>query len=351
MLLCLSALVCGGASEARASEMFPPGAPPDRSSAGRPAPQEVGPPPVFEFHSGFWINLHHFLYGLAHEQKDSPRPAAPPGGAKLTEEEQRAWKAAVDYYAVRYADLDLAVNSDLIILKDQLADVENCEEISGRRGPRCDASLPKDITHVLESAAPVYRAHWWSEHDRANRRWTAQVAPMVRQWGKDLAEELARIYGQQWPSARIRVDVTAYANSAGAYTTFDPLRVTMASLDARNQGPAAFEMLFHEASHGLAQPVQAAIVRECRVRGKPIPRDLWHAIVFYTTGEAVKNVLSQAGEDAGGAAKSYTPYAVREGLYTRGWSNYLRVIEQFWQPYLEGKADFGDAIARMVSSL
>jgi hypothetical protein len=42
---------------------------------------------------------------------------------------------------------------------------------------------------------------------------------------------------------------------------------------------------------------------------------------------------------------------MREGLYTRGWSNYLRVIEKFWKPYLEGRADFSEAIVRMVSAL
>jgi hypothetical protein len=27
--------------------------------------------PVFEFHSGFWVNLHHTLYSLARERKAS----------------------------------------------------------------------------------------------------------------------------------------------------------------------------------------------------------------------------------------------------------------------------------------
>jgi hypothetical protein len=47
----------------------------------------------------------------------------------------------------------------------------------------------------------------------------------------------------------------------------------------------------------------------------------------------------------------YTPYALREGLYERGWKNYLDVLQRFWQPYLDGRATFSDAIARMVSSL
>ena len=348
LLFCLPGLVCGEAVAAHAHEAFLPAVPEAHPRAGEPVMQEPALAPVFEFHSGFWINLHHFLFKLAHDQKDSPKEADPFAGAKLTVEEQRAWKVAADYYAANYADLDPAVNIDLINLKNQLGDVENCAEISGRSGLRCDAALPKELTRILESAAPVYRAHWWGEHDRANRQWTTQVAPMVRQWGKDLAEELARVYQVKWPSEKVRVDVTAYATWAGAYTTLDPLRVTIASLDPRNQGMAAFEVLFHEASHGLAEPVQSAIVRECRIRGKPIPRDLWHAIVFYTTGEVVKNVLSGPSV---GTSSAYTPYAMREGLYTRRWSSYLQVIQKYWQPYLDGTADFGDAIARMVSSL
>jgi hypothetical protein len=338
--------------------------------AGAQAPPEPGRPqtgwnvasettslPVFEFHSGFWVNLHHFLYQTAREQRNST--AAPTSGSatagenvKLTEDEERAWKAAVDYYAANYAGRDLLFNGDLIALKNQLGDVETCADLSGRSGTRCNAGLGPELTRVLEQAAAVYRAHWWPEDDRANRRWTAHVAPLVRQLGKQLAEELARLYQAKWPAQKVRVDVSAYANWSGAYTTLEPLRVTIASLDRRNQGTAGFEILFHEASHGLAGPVQDAIVRECRQRGKPIPRDLWHALLFYTTGEAVKNVVKQGATTAGGpGAPGYTPYAVREGLYTRGWSNYLRVIEKFWKPYLDGQADFSDAIARMVSAL
>jgi hypothetical protein len=47
----------------------------------------------------------------------------------------------------------------------------------------------------------------------------------------------------------------------------------------------------------------------------------------------------------------YVPYAVREGLYKRGWENYLRVLTQYWQPYLDGRVEFSDAIAHMVSAL
>src|SRR5262249_3254967 len=161
---------------------------------------------------------------------------------------------------------------------------ETCEDLAGFKKRTCDAGLPKRLTEVLDAAAPVYRSHLWSEHDRVNRRWIAAIAPLVRRSGVNLSHRLAEIYQTDWPKERIRVDVTAFANASGAYTTLDPLRVTVASTDARNQSSEALEILFHEASHGIADGVQDAIMRECRQRDKPVPRDLWHALLFYTTG-------------------------------------------------------------------
>jgi hypothetical protein len=329
------------------------------------------PLPVFELHSGFWINLHHTLYQEARQRTGSPARQAsgsrtsgaavkssPSTNPPLTPEEKRAWDDAVNYYAENYASKDLLFTTELIQLKNQLGDFEDCDELSGRKRKFCDAGLSPRLAQVLEAAAPVYRTHDWPEHDRANRRWILRVAPLVRTQGVGLSERLAEIYQTRWPHEKIRVDVSAYANSAGAYTTVDPLRVTISSLDPRNQGAEALEVLFHEGSHGIAEPVQAAIIRECRQRDKPIPRDLWHALVFYTTGEVIRpalvssSVSSTAGDKEGSIpGGGYTSYASREALYQRGWKDYFDVLQRFWQPYIDGRATFDDAIARMVSSL
>lgn len=324
------------------------------------------PLPIFELHSGFWINLHHTLYQEARQRKaaasrDSGATKPAPfksvlAGKGLSDTEQRAWDDAVAYYAENYANKDLLFTTELVQLKDQLGDFEDCDELSGRKRKFCDAGLPANLTQVLETAAPVYRKYLWPEHDKANRRWILQVAPLVREQGVGLSQRLADIYQTRWPQGKIRVDVVAYANWAGAYTTVDPLRVTISSLDSRNQGPQALEVLFHEGSHGIAEAVQKAIVRECRQRDKPIPRDLWHALVFYTTGEVIRTVLTSSSTTSGdkgneGSSSGYNTYAFREGLYQRGWKSYLELLQRFWQPYLDGKATFDDAIARMVSSL
>lgn len=334
-----------------------------------------GPLPVFEFHSGFWVNLHHTLYQEAKfptttqaasttpstaapgspQSKNRPTlKTAPSAKSPLTPAEQRAWDEALSYYSANYIDKDLLFTTELILIKNQLGDFDGCDELSGRKKKTCDAGLPANLTRVLEAAASVYRAHQWPAHDLANRRWVMRVAPMVREQGLGLSQRLADIYQTKWPKDKIRVDVCAYANRTGAYTTLDPLRVTISSTDPRNQDAEALEVLFHEASHGIADTVQQAIIRECRQREKGIPRDLWHALIFYTTGEVIRPVIASASVDGPPGTvttASYTPYAIREGIYQRGWDGYLRLLTQFWQPYLDGKSTFDDAIARMVSAL
>ena len=331
---------------------------------------QAAPLPVFEFHSGFWLNLHHTLYRQARLQRSSASGAnavtATAGMNNLSPAEARAWNSALAFYGKAYADKDLTVSLEMILIKNQLGDFETCEDLAGTKKKTCDAGLPAQLTQTLESAAPVYRAHLWAEHDRSNRRWISAVAPLVRRNGLDLSHRLAEIYQTPWPRERIRVDVASFASSTGAYTTLDPLRVTVSATDARNQGAEALEVLFHEASHGIADVVQSAIFRECRQRDKPIPRDLWHALLFYTTGEVIRPLASSnassANPSSSGATSSgsapvaasssgYVPYAVREGLYRRGWENYLRILTQYWQPYLDGRVEFSDAVAHMVSAL
>src|SRR5262249_19373087 len=150
----------------------------------------------------------------------------------------------------------------------------------------------------------------------------------------------------------------AFANAAGAFTTLDPLRVTISSTDGRNQGAESFAVLFDEASHGIAFPVEDAISRECRQREKPIPRDLWHALILFTTSEVLRPVMQDApveepSTDTMPVPKtkvSRLPPGVPEKFTQRGWQEYLRLLTVYWQPYLEGRVNFEDAIAHLVSA-
>ncbi|HKM66678.1 MAG TPA: hypothetical protein VJX70_05885 [Candidatus Acidoferrum sp.] len=338
-------------------------------SRGQEVESGYGPLPVFEFHSGFWVNLHQFLYHEARLRESTPEAKAASGKSSapvlkqtplaLSPTEQKTWEEAIAYYRANYAGKDPQVNIDLILLKNQLGDFEDCGELLGTKKRACDAGLPGKIGVILEAAAPVYRAHWWADQDRANRRWVARVAPLIREQGVGLSQRLADIYQSTWPKAKIRVEVCAYATSAGAFTTLTPLWVTISSTEPRNQAPESLEVLFHEASHGIALPVEDAIARECRQREKPIPRDLWHALIFYTTYEVLRPVMqestleTQPGDPIPPEQTRVTsmPPGLREKFTQRGWEEYIRLLNVYWQPYLDGKVTFEDAIAHLVSAV
>lgn len=312
--------------------------------------------PLFQFQSGFWLNLHHFLYQQARLRSERPvtrtgtsassRAAiGAPGEASLvaatdalSTAELAAWNRAVDFYASDLAKRDLLFDNSMVLMKNRLAELAAAPDLS-------TSGLRKEVIEAMEAAAPVYRAHWWAQHDRQNREWQAKLAPLVEKFGTRLAQELSNIYQADWPETPVVVDVAVYAGRVAGYTSLDPVHVTVSSVDARNQDEAALEILFHEASHGLARAVAEGIARECRLRNKPIPRDLWHAVLFYTTGEVVRRTLSAQ------QSTEYMPYAYRHGLYERGWQNFQSLLERHWQLYLDGKIDFDRAIARMANAL
>jgi hypothetical protein len=319
---------------------------------------------VLEFHSGFWINLHHFLYAEARLRAGESLVEG--GGATapsiaFENDPSPQWTTALDYYAAHFIHRDLLLDYQLVAIEDALTQFEACPDLTGRSSTSCNAGLPAQLAAVLERAAPNYRARWWPQHDRQNRIWIASVAPLIRELGTTLSTDLAGIYKSAWPAAPIPVDVAIYAGPFGAYTSLDPVHITVSSADLRNTGLEGFEVVFHEASHSLAAPVSDLIIADCRALNKPVPRDLWHALLFYTTGVLVERALgsmqpassSGANRSSGTALASptYVPYAIRNGLYERDWQAYQSALVQAWQPYLDGHASFRGAILNLVQAL
>lgn len=329
------------------------------SGAATAAAQDVGaeapsPPPAFEFHSGFWVNLHLFLYAQSRIASVGAAASSSAGlgqaGATapaLSAAERQAWNAAVAFYAADLGQRDLTTSLDFARITDRLGDLETCSDLSGRSKQACTSGLRPELIRVLESAAPIYRAHWWPQHDRANRAWIAQVAPLVEQMGGDLADRLPAIYQEPWPRGRLRVDVVCYAGSEGAYTTLDPLHLMVASEDPRNSGLYGFEVLFHQASEVLAGGVMQKIADLFRDRDMPIPRDLDAALLYYTTGYAVQHELAQSRPQVA----PYTPYADRFGLYQGPWAEFHLLLEEYWRPYLDGTLEFDPAIEHIVAGI
>jgi len=316
--------------------------------------------PAFEFHSGFWVNLHHFLYlqgrieraradSAVREKEIQPQYKLFASTDGLTAEQKKTWNHAVHIYAESWSSRDLSLNNQMLLINDRLAELEDCPDLAGRAARECTSGILPELVKALDEAAPIYRERWWPEQDHANRAWIATITPTVRSMGATLADELANVYQAKWP-AKIHVDVVYYASQQGAYTSLGPLHVTVASADDRNRDLTGLQTLFYQASHVLAGGVEQAIERESRRLQKPIPRDLWNAVLLYTTAERTARVRSsmQTAPDAALKSAAQTDGNV---LKERGWGVYDLLLRRYWQPYLEGHVDMDTAVAHLINAI
>jgi len=327
---------------------------PARAGAAQGAETPAVPAIVFEFHSGFWVNLHHFLYLQGRLRQEPVNLLTPDEYATavstkgMTAEQVRAWESAVQTYADSWSTRDLALTNQMVLIDDRLAELDDCPDLAGKSRAACTSGILPELVTALDEAAPIYRQRWWPDQDRANRAWIDAMKPLVDEIGTDLARQLADIYQSRWPS-RIRVDAVFYAGPQGAYASLEPVHLVLASQDRRNQGVNGLAMLFFQASHALAGDLEEAIARECHRLEKPIPRDLWDALLSYTTVMALNRTVESLQTRGKVPAIRALSVDGRNGIYD--WQNYELLIDAYWKPHLDGNVDQDRTVLRMVNAM
>jgi hypothetical protein len=300
---------------------------------------------LFEFRSGFWINLHHYLLlqavtatpGARKGRAESTAQAALPLPA-MSPAQKATWENAVHFY-LRFGNRDPLRDKELIQANYELSDAGNSPSIKSRR-------LSPDLASTLEETAPVYRALWRQGHDRRNRTWAAAAAKLVVRYGPAMSQRIAAAFQTQWPAEPIPAEVVLYANWAGAYTTTHSTLITISSADPSGQDFTPLETLFHEASHGLVDNLAGKLDSDLRAVGKPPRFDVIHVIIFYTAGIVTLDAI-------GNNAVGYVPLAQKYGLYDRvaNWKHYREVCEKDWRPYLDGKTTFDAGLIQIARDL
>jgi hypothetical protein len=306
---------------------------------------------LYDFHSGFWINLHHFLYELADARRTKARSdLSPKVIARLDTllsqidtlplPQRQIWNKALVSYERVWILKDLLLDDEMMRIKLQLASLEGAKSLTR-------AILPSDLKQSLKLAAPIYRKYWWPEHDRTNRKIANDLAKRVQSLGTALTKRLAMLYRSPWPSGdKLRVEMVPFAGRNGAYTSVNPTFTVYESNDPRKQGWLGFEILLHETSHAMTTPLETTITRICQEQGRSVPEKLWHVMLFYTTGEVVRQTLASQG------IEEYIQYADANGVYERaGWSTYRQAIALHWQPYIDGQTDFNVAIKAVIDAV
>lgn len=297
--------------------------------------------PIFTFQSGFWLNLHHFLYVLGRAEAKMPdmRRRAVAGApddqaqglARATAEEQRIWRKVVSAYAKGPSRLDPVFDDGLIAAGQALARAGNAETLE---------NIPDaDLADLLRRAAPIYRRLWWDAHERANRARIRELSDLVQRHGDHVLAYVVRIYQERWPEAGYPVQMAAWVNWAGAFSTGDR-HLVMSSLDEGTKGFSGLEILFHEAMHQWDDTVIAKLDAAAKAAGTQMDGPLSHAMIFYTAGEAVR-----------AAVPGHQPYATVNGIWKGPMGRYQPALDDVWKPYLDGKGTLDEAIRGIVSRL
>lgn len=297
--------------------------------------------PIFRIESGeFWLNLHHFLYVLGRAEAktgDSAREAvrgAPADAARglegLSEDERNAWREAVHAYAIDISLKDAVADDPLPALTSALAAAHDAAALPA-------TAIDPATKGILERAAPLYRRAWWPAHRAANQRWQAAMEALVDRHGAAVLGIITRAYGMPWPESGYPVHVSAYANWAGAYSTTGDLLV-VASLAPGNGGTQGLEGLFHEGMHQWDAAVFTLLREQAATIGRRVPRNLSHAMIFFTAGDAVRRVVD-----------GHVPYAEVSGVWARGMESLRDALAETWKPYLDGRGTRDQALAALVA--
>jgi hypothetical protein len=162
-----------------------------------------------------------------------------------------------------------------------------------------------------------------------------------------LADAHAKAYAVPFPK-NIMVDVSPLAWEFGAYTVGqgESAHVVVSSTDPGYQCFAALEMLMHEPSHAIVAAdesgaIGADLKRAANELGVRPMANLWHAILFYTSGELTRRSLAKRG------VSNYQPVIL--GMYERGYRGFRQSLETHWQAYLDGKVSREAAIRQILT--
>ncbi len=293
----------------------------------------------FEMHASLLMNLHHMLYDAG---RHPGRLESAPWAAAADPQDLAALRDAAASYGRQYASRDL-------LFDDGMRDIKHALSAAGdeQTNPR-GLGLPPALEATLASAAPAYARAAWPAQRAVDRARMGETQALEQRYGTRIQRRLERIFGQPFPAA-IRVDFVVETGSfAGGYTDAPPPQTVLPAGRPEYGGPAALEMLWHEASHaGPADALEIELNDAIRAARRAPADQLWHAAQFWAVGEVVRELLAADGVDE-------TPYAQRNGVYRRAWPQWLPLLETDWQRWVEkdgGKGTRAQAIAAMVARL
>jgi hypothetical protein len=303
-------------------------------------PPAVVTTPHFAFFSDVAANLNDALIAAGRAQRAKAQELFQAGTEKacfdkLPAAERAGWARAVDYYAEIIVPFDINAREQILFRLELMA---GSDWATGN-----DRTFMAIARSIRAAAMPAYERCRWPAQDASNRRWIEHAVTLLKVHEAALGERLPQVYGTPWAGLPYRVDVVESVLLGGNTQFFVPAgpHILISSSAADNQGRAALEVIFHEASHPLAGQMEGALKRAMSAKDTAIRGDISHAVIFYLTGEIVRHALEQTGE-------SYTPYFYSLKLFPE---NVRDAVAKTLSPYLSGQGTLVEAIDNLVQAL
>jgi hypothetical protein len=293
---------------------------------------------MFVFQNGFWLNLHQFLSGEAYRRSVNAAPGLDP--ASLNASDRAIWISAIDAYNDIFKR-NMALDGGLIRMANALGMTDD-----GARLPQdLDAALGANIMIALNAAAPIYRSRLWPARQRDNDVWIASAKSLMERDEPTMKAALEAALHVTWPPEPILVDVVGETGPSSAVThnaaTGYAAHTLAAAGSACNTGNAPLRLLFHEATHmpQVGGRVAAFIEDEtARQKLQPLP-NLWHTVLLFTPTDIAKRKLGVT-ENVDYVRYPYCKLQLAPVEQA--------ALERDWQPYLEGKTSFENALHDLV---
>lgn len=301
----------------------------------------------FVFHSDLMTNLNDALIVAGSARRHEMPELFQEGEGKacferLAPADRAGWNLAVDYYAEIISPVSWN-DRQQILLRYDLAGLE-----SKKDDPRGQGFV--EITRgFLTAASHAYGMCRWKAQDAENRAWLHELMPVLADHEEAIGARLESLYDVTWHGLPMRIDIVSTAPDKGANTwILDPGGHILISTAIERKH--ALETVFHEASHTLVapwrpDPLPAALADAAKTLGMDPPGTLWHAVMFYTTGNAIGEILDKAGKPG------YTPYVDDNNLWTGSWAPYREPIETIWPAYMEGKSGLKESALALLKAI
>ncbi len=309
------------------------------TSFGQTVVQHRDTSKYYSFELNYWFNMHHFawLESMLRTEIDS---------SQLTGKEHKKARVAVDQLVAYY--VKGLVHEDLRT-SDYMRDFK--QWITG--SPDLNNIPEQFIEHFeqLQKFDPIYQSEFWPGHKKVCLEVLNDNLELVRNTEEQFVEKHTEVTRQFWQEEKIKVDIVYVAKASKwnlrnrPYTSIFPTHVVMNAYGEAEVPGNWVELLYHESAHPLILPgyyfVGGTIADVATKLSIKPPRQLWHAYLFFFTGEISRELFSQQ-------AVTYPEiYMERNSVF----SNYLPALKKHLTPYINNKVTLAEATESILLEL